>query len=203
MANLRITKGYKRLSDANLIVKMTFILDGVKNNPYFVSPVPNMADFETAITAFTDVVATDGGKARTGARHARRQELIMLADRLSNYVLMVANENYEIAVTSHFDFAKAYGTAPEVTQATGLQLQDGNGAGSLLFKFKKVPGAKIYVCQYSLDYETEEWTNVNGITTKFLVKGLESAKRYWFRVIAVGKNGKEVVSSMMVSRVTQ
>ena len=71
MANLRITKGYKRLSDASLIVKMSYILDGVKNNPYFVSPVPSMADFETAITAFTDVVATELSKSRAGARHAR------------------------------------------------------------------------------------------------------------------------------------
>jgi hypothetical protein len=203
MAQLRITKGYKRLSDTSLIVKMTFILDGVKNNPYFPSPTPGMPEFENAITAFTNTVTTDGGKANIGAKHARRKELIRLADRLSNYVLMVADENYEIAVTSHFDFAKAYGSAPDVTEAIGLKLEDGSGAGSLLFSFKKVPGAKMYVCQYSLDYESGEWTNVNGTTTKFLVKGLESAKRYWFRVIAVGKGGNEMVSNIMVSRVTQ
>lgn len=203
MAQLRITKGYKRLSESNLIVKMTSIMDGVKSSPYFLSTIPGMIEFQTAITAFANVVATDGGKANTGAKRARRKELIKLADRLSNYVLMVADESYEIGITSNFDFAKAYGVSPDVTAATGLKLQDGSGTGSLLFSFKKVPGAKMYVCQYSLDHEGGEWTSVNGTATKFEVKGLESAKRYWFRVIAVGKGGREVVSSMMVSRVTQ
>jgi hypothetical protein len=65
-----------------------------------------------------------------------------------------------------------------------LKLQDGSGAASLLFSFKKVAGAKMYVCQYSLDYKTGKWTSVNGTTTKFLVVGLKSEKRYWLRVIS-------------------
>lgn len=182
---------------------MTCILDGVKNNTYFPSPTPGMAEFENAIIAFTTTVAIDAGKTNIAAKHARRKELIRLADRLSNYVLMVADEHFEIAVTSQFDFAKAYGSAPDITQAMGLKLEDGSNRGSLVFSFKKVPGAKMYVCQYTLDHESGEWTSINSTTTKLLVNGLESAKRYWFRVIAVGKGGQEVASDIMVSRVTQ
>ena len=203
MAHLRITNGYKRLSGCNLQVKMLSILNGVKNNPYFPSPLPGMPAFEAAITAYGETLATDGGRANAAAKEARRKELIILAVRLSNYVLFIADGDYEIAVSSCFDLAKPYGSAPGVSEPRGLKLQDGINAGELLLRFKKVRGAKMYIYQYSLDPEKGEWLSAKGTTTRFLAKSLEHGKRYWFRVVAVGKGGKEAVSSMTASRVTQ
>ena len=202
MPLLRITNGFERLSEPDLIIQMRHILDGIKDNPNFVSPVPSLSVFQDAITAFVNAVAAGNGTVASAIKRDRRQELIDRAHSLSNYVLFIADGNELIARSSHFTIAKPYGSSAALVNPTGLRLRDGGNAGELIFTFDKVHGAKSYIYQYTLDPYGNEWTSRTGTTTKFFVKGLTSCKKYWFRVVAIGIKGQEVISDV-VGRVVQ
>jgi hypothetical protein len=64
-------------------------------------------------------------------------------------------------------------------------------------------GAKSYMYQVSLDpLDETKWTTVCGTTRKNLFTGLESGKKYYVPVVALGIN-KQVVYSDVFSRMVQ
>jgi hypothetical protein len=67
-----------------------------------------------------------------------------------------------------------------------------------------VKGAKGYTPQFTSDPLTasSEWTQVMTTTSKYTFTNLNSAKKYWVRVAAVGPYN-QVVYSDAISRVVQ
>ena len=74
----------------------------------------------------------------------------------------------------------------------------------LKYSFEKVTGARSYVYQGTQEHlnETSDWVNYMGTQRRFLFSGLESGKRYWIRVAAIGIEGQTVYSDPL-SRLVQ
>jgi hypothetical protein len=206
MSLLRITNGLERLSDQNLRVKISAVIVSMTDNANFPSPQPSLATVQAALDAFANALAeaTSGSSYQKAVKNDLRQELIKLAHSLSNYVLFASDGDAIKALSSGFDIAKEYGSSEPITKPMGLKLQDGPNAGELVFKFAKVKGARSYVYQYTQDPLTEQtmWMQQTGTTGKVVLKKLNSCKRYWCRVVAIGPKGQEAWSDA-VSRVVQ
>jgi hypothetical protein len=73
-----------------------------------------------------------------------------------------------------------------------------------VFSFARVPGARSYQYQYTEEPLTDSsvWLTQTGTRRKNLFTGLESRKRFWVRVGAVGDH-KQLVFSDPLSRVVQ
>lgn len=109
---------------------------------------------------------------------------------LGNYVF-IAKNNSVIAEKSGFTVSKEKSPLPPIEKAAGLELTDGQNAGELMFSFTKVMGSKSYIYQISLDPSDEtKWTTAYGTTRKYLFTGLESGKKYYVRVVALGTNNQ-------------
>lgn len=203
METLRITNGFAKLSDAALKVRINEILLGVTTN---FATAPGLADLSTANQNFTNALseAVNGGKYQKALKNQYRTELIEQMHLMANYILYTCAGDRARAISSGFKVAKIPSPAPEVTKAENQKLDNGANAGELKYSFEKVPGARSYLYQVTQEplTETSDWNNYMGTQRKFLFAGLESGKRYWVRVAAVGIAGQAVYSDPL-SRLVQ
>lgn len=192
--------------DDSLEARASQILLAMTGNASFPTPSPTLPVLQTAISDFSIALskAKAGSEYDKAVKNSKRDELITLLHRLSNYVLFTANGDELMAKSSGFTIAKQPTPGPEVTPAANQKLDDGQNAGELKFSFDKVPGATGYIYEYTPDPITVSttWKGQPGTRRKTVFTGLESGKRYWCRVMAIGKGGQGVYSDP-ISRVVQ
>ena len=75
----------------------------------------------------------------------------------------------------------------------------GDDEGGIELSWDAVRGARSYVVERSTDPQAASWTQV-GVAPRssLIVEGLESGKRYYFRVAAVTLNGQSPWSNHAV-----
>ncbi len=203
---LRITNGFDKLSDSELLAKVNNIMNGMTDNPNFPTPTPTISELQTAVDAFAQALsaAQKGSTYNKAFKNQKKSEMIDLFHGLGNYVLFMANGDALVAQSSKFSIAKPPSPAPGVTAAANQQLDDGENSGELLFTFDRIPGARSYVYQYASDPLTDNtiWQSQTGTVKKVSFSNLDVNKRYWCRVIAIGINGQGVYSEP-ISRIVQ
>jgi hypothetical protein len=201
---VKVTNGFGELSDNDLSARAKYIKDQMTDNTHFPTPDPALTTVQTAISAFDAALL----QARTGNRqdivmkNVKRDELVNLVHLLGNYVLFSSKGDAAVATSSGFRIAKGPEPAPTITAPEAVTLAEGLNPGELLLSFKKVPSARSYVYAYTADPLTadSEWQTQIGTIAKNTFTGLDSGKRYWCRVAAVGIN-KQMVYSDAVARI--
>lgn len=203
---LRIINNFSKLTDSNLEVSATSILLALTGNSNFPDPKPDLPSLKGAIDEFTNLVAVakDGGKLEIAEKNEKRKELITMLEKLAHYVLFTSDGDKLKALSSGFSFPKPAASATTIFKPNNLVLSDGQNAGELRLDFDRVAGAKSYVYQYTPDpiNESSAWENKMGTVSHAIFTNLQSGKKYWCRVAAVGV-GDQVVYSDVVSRVVQ
>jgi len=108
-----------------------------------------------------------------------------------------------VAKSSGFNIAKG-GTPTVLGSVENLQLTDGINPGELVALFNSVTGAKGFVYQYTDDPTLAEgsWRSEVGTSRRVVLSGLQSGKKYFVRIIAIGANDQKCVSDA-VSRLVQ
>jgi hypothetical protein len=205
MAQLRITNGFEGMADLDFLGKVRFVVQQMTGNSNFSTPDPTLASVTTLANQFEQAIndAEAGGSYDKSVRDSRKEELIDTMHNLSNYVLFTAKGDRLIAESSGFTIAKDPSPQPPIEKPEGLNLTDGANAGELLLLFLKVLGARSYMYQISLDpTDQTKWVTQHGTVRKNLFTGLESGKKYYVRVVAIG-TGNQIVYSDTVSRVAQ
>lgn len=203
---LRLTNGFERLSDSNLAVRASSIVAAITDNPNFPDPKPSLAVMQSTISEFRQAaaVALSGTNVDKALKNVKKEELINKLHSLAYYVLFIADGDEVVAQSSGFTIAKQASTLPDITVPTNPQLRDGANTGELVLSFNRVIGAKSYMYQYTLDpiANDSSWKTETGTVSKAKFAKLESGKRYWCRVVAVGTNGQGVYSNP-ISRIVQ
>jgi hypothetical protein len=205
MAQLRITNGFEGMADLDFLGKVRFVVQQMTGNSNFSTPDPTLASVTTLANQFEQAIndAEAGGSYDKSVRDSRKEELINTMHNLSNYVLFTAKGDRLIAESSGFTIAKDPSPQPPIEKPEGLNLTDGANAGELLLLFLKVLGARSYMYQISLDpTDQTKWVTQHGTVRKNLFTGLESGKKYYVRVVAIG-TGNQIVYSDTISRVAQ
>jgi hypothetical protein len=205
MAQLRITNGFEGMADLDFLGKVRFVVQQITGNSNFPTPDPTLASVTTLANQFEQAIndAEAGGSYDKSVRDSKKEELIDTMHNLSNYVLFTAKGDRLIAESSGFTIAKDPSPQPPIEKPEGLNLTDGANAGELLLLFLKVLGARSYMYQISLDpADQTKWVTQHGTVRKNLFTDLESGKKYYVRVVAIG-TGNQIVYSDTISRVAQ
>lgn len=203
----RINLGFNRLTEAVLLVIAQAIQAALTGNTFFTTPTPSLAQLQTAIDAYTAALSAsmDGGKASIAAKNARKQELLELLVALGNYVMLTARGDLEILASSGFPLTKERQPQPPLDTPQITKMENGPNTGELTVTIRSLKGALTYVYQCTPDplSDNSEWISHNGTLAKMNFTGLEAGKKYWFRVIAYGRNAQEVASDPVLSRLIQ
>jgi hypothetical protein len=206
MPQLKITNGFTEMTDIDFLGKVRFVLQQMTINAVnFPSPDPDLATITTLANEFERDIqeAEAGGSYDRSVRDNKKQELIDNMHYLSNYVLFVAKGRRLIAESSGFTITKEKSPKPPIEKPVQLVLTDGINARELQLLFAKVHGAKSYMYQISTDPSDEtKWITAYGTVRKNLFTRLESGKKYYVRVVALGTKG-QIVYSDVVARIAQ
>lgn len=192
----KILVSFKKNRDSELAKAAYRILSSLKGNANFTDNVliqlleKCLLEFQVAMNN-----AADGGKTMIAIRKEKRKALIEVLVQLSLYVMHVSNGDRVKLLSSGFDLTKETSTARQLTTIQSLEVINGN-SGEAYLQVSTVKGASAYVHQYSLEQPTATTAWVSETTTSrtHTFTGLKQLATYWFRVIAIGRNGQSVIS---------
>ncbi|HEY8895127.1 MAG TPA: fibronectin type III domain-containing protein [Niastella sp.] len=198
----RIIYPFKQVRDSELAKTANRILGCAKGNSFF-PDTTLVQELEKRTIAFQVSMnnAADGGKTLIAIRKDCRRSLIEIMVQYGFYVSQICKGDQAMLLSSGFDLSKEVGVLK--LQATIDSLEVSNAKpGEAYIKVNSVKGARAYVHQYSMELPTGTtvWVSETTTSRKHTFTGLKPMATYWFRVIAVGRNGQSVISEP-VSRV--
>lgn len=204
MVNIKVVDTWSKQTPLGLLGQLNFLILQLTGNANFPTPVVTIATLQTLANEFTTLIneAETGDANKRNQRDDKAAEICAALLKLSKYVELESTSR-TMAESSGFTLAKDPAPTPPIQKPVGLQLFDGQNAGEILAKFNKVQGSRAYIYQISLDPADEsKWVTMHGTVRQNLFTGLESDKRYYVRVAAIGIDG-QVVYSDVVSRLAQ
>jgi hypothetical protein len=201
----KVKLNFRRLTVPEKVARAQQIVAALTGNSNFPTPQPTLASVTTAINEL-ETASNDAQAARREAKHltgvvtVKEDELHQLMTQLGAYVESVAGGDEALIMSAGLEMRAAATTdssapaAPETLTAT-----TGNHEGEIELSWDAVRGARSYVVERATDPQAGPWTQA-GVSPRssLIVEGLESGKRYYFRVAAVTLNGQSPWSNQAV-----
>ncbi len=201
----KVKLNLRNLTIPEKVARARQIVAAMTGNSNFPTPNPTLASVTTAIDAL-ETADADAQAARrearrlTGERDRKEDKLTQLLTQLGAHVESVASDDEAKVMSAGLEMRSAAApdtsapTTPETVTAT-----TGNHEGEIELSWDTVRGARSYVVERATDPQAGPWTQ-SGISPRssLIVEGLESGKRYYFRVAAVTLNGQSPWSNHAV-----
>jgi len=201
----KVKLNFRNLSVPEKIARAQQIVAALTGNSNFTTPHPTLAEVTAAASALETAsnaaqAARLEARRRTAARGVKEDDLTQLITQLGGYVESVAGGDEAMIMSAGLEMRSAAAadssapTAPETLTAT-----TGNHEGEIELSWDAVRNARSYVVERTTDPQTGPWTQA-GVSPRssLIVEGLDSGKRYYFRVAAVTLNGQSPWSNHAV-----
>ena len=183
-----------------LITFARAVHNALKDNESFPSPTPTLTVFAGDIDAFAAAETAAASKARGAVqtRDAKKRQVRKDLRHLRDYVQRIVDtqgdtRNADALIASAFMSVKKAGRHSRAE----LSAKNAGILGTVVLEAKAVAHQAVYYWQYSLDQQT--WTSVpDTLQARTEIRGLTSAKTYYFRFRALTRAG-EIGFSQVVS----
>jgi hypothetical protein len=170
----------------------------------FPNPPAALAELEKALPEFE--VALMNAKSRdkewVAIKNNKKVRILAFLEEVADYVLATCKGDRALILSSGFDVAdEQTGSAKPSVEALEVEL---GAPGEAIMRAKNPKGAVAYVHQYATEPPGPNtvWHSEGSTTGNYTFTGLDSDKRYWFRVAAIGRKGQKAYSPV-VSRSIQ
>jgi hypothetical protein len=203
MVRFKVLLGFLRLGIAKKVEFGRNVITKLTGNANFPTPDPSLAQAATLCNNLetAQIAADGGGKASTAAMHAAEKLWDEGFRKLSLYVEKVAGGNEALILSSGFD-ASGLRNIPAHPE---FDVKTGKLEGEVILTHKTLKGTVAYIWECSPDplpAGNDGWKQVGvSIQAKFKVSGLESQRKYWFRVSIVTRKGQCPWSDPLLLRV--
>ncbi|HUP11930.1 MAG TPA: hypothetical protein VM187_06960 [Niastella sp.] len=195
----RITYGYKRRQSDILLTSMC-VISKMENNPYFPKPPAALAKLKTTVPKFQTALANALGrdKEMVAIKDNIKELVLNLLQELVSYVMEISKGDRIMILSSGFDASKEPSKTWVEPVIEELEVILG-GAGIANIQAKKVRGIKAYTHQYTYEQPgpNTQWVSEVSSVKKHTFKGLQSEKRYWFRVLGIGTRRRKSYSPIV------
>jgi hypothetical protein len=176
----------------------------MKNNPAFTSPPTAFTELEKEAPAFRELLrkARNRDKEWVAFKNNKKAQVLALLQEVADYVIATCKGDLALILSSGFSASEGQ-SAPPATAIEILDVQLG-APGEAIVRVKKAAGAIAFVHQYATELPSPNtvWVSEESSIRDHRFKGLASDKRYWFRVVAIGRKGQKAYSPV-VSRSIQ
>jgi hypothetical protein len=200
-----LKKGLSNLNSTQLLIKATFIVNRLTDNPAFPEPTPALSVVSDAISALqaSYVEALEGGVTALATRRAHETELRLLLNQLAGYVSSIAQGSEVGILSSGFDVVRPGSPAPEPSAPVDVRVAMSEHAGRADIRWEPVGVAVSYHIQCTSDPTNESLWKLVAVSTKATTKvtGLPSGQMSYFRIAGIGTAGmgpwSQVVSTLI------
>jgi len=194
--SLIISKKYKRKRDDDLSTTNKRVVEKLDNNPIFPNPPEALAKLKKLVPEYDASLVNARGrdKEMVAIKKAKKKEAVALLIELDSYVTGVCNGDEAMLLSSGFDITGQ--TTVQPMAAIEKLVVDLGPSGQVTLRIKRVRGARAYLHQYTTEPPNSEtvWTSEGSTNPQFTFRGLKSAVKYWFRIVALGVGGQTVYS---------
>jgi hypothetical protein len=188
----------------DMIIICQRVIEKMDNNPAFPNPPAALANLKRALPEYE--VALMNAKRRdmewVSIKNDKKAIILALLEELAQYVTATSKGDRTLILSSGFDVTEEQSSRP-VTAIETLEVTLG-APGEATVRAKKVTGVVVYIHEYATEAPGPNtlWTREESTNREYTFKGLQSDKRHWFRVLAVGRKGQKAYSPV-VSRSIQ
>ena len=188
----------------DLIIICKRVIEKMKNNPVYSNPPAALAELEKVLPEFE--VALVNAKSRDkewiAIKNNKQEHILALLEEIADYVIATSKGDKALILSSGFDVIDEQNILTDTAIET-LEVELG-APGEATVRVKKATGAIAYVHEYASEPPGPNtvWVREESSVGIHTFKGLNSDKRYWFRVLAIGRRGQKAYSSV-VSRSIQ
>lgn len=196
----------KFFNDLELIKKAIIIGKLMKDNDYFPTPTPTLAELDLATGKFTVSLANsdDGSKEDTIIKNKDRLILENILQKLALYVQTISEGDEEIIASAGFDLHKEASPIGPLEQAEGLHVEQDSNSGVVHVSCNVVEHASNYEFQYAEAPLQPQSVWMHNVTSKHQVtlNGLNPGQIYLFRVAGFGtdptRTWSEILTRMII-----
>jgi len=185
--------GQSDLSIPDKILDTRTKVKAMTGNTDYPTPIPALADVTDAVNNLETAAnnAAGGGVSLTAIMHEKETILDGQMKQLTAYVQSASGGDADKIRNAAFNVRKSKTPPPDMVQVTGLSAKTTDNEGEIALKWKKVNKSKAYTIQQSADGSTA-WTQAcdDCTITKTTITDLASGTIKWFRVAAIGANGR-------------
>jgi len=189
--------------DGELIKITRRILDSMKQNAQFPNAGPLLELIEKALEEYAAALSAAGGRDRVLAsiKDDKKAILQALLRELAYYVNQTAKGDKSLLLASGFEINADKTASQKMSPSLLVELSI---AGQVTTRISRVPGAKVYVHQYTPDPLTPQsvWISETSLKPQHTFNGFESAAKIWVRIIVINKKGESIYWEP-VSRIVQ
>jgi hypothetical protein len=188
MANIRTSRRYAKLPDAQLSDFAAQVIAGLTGSTSFPTPPVLPAALTTLRTTFDNaiVAAATGGSMETAVKNAARVALLAALNKDASYVDINCNDDLSTLLSSGFEAAST-NRAQTVLDAPQIVAVDQGQSGELKVRVKGDPNAKSYVGRIKQASGSEFGPSISFQNSKsILFDGLTAGVSYVMRVCAIG-----------------
>jgi hypothetical protein len=191
-------------NEHELITLIKRVLEKMKSNPVFPNPPAALAELEKVLPEFDEALvrAKSRDKEWVAIKNNKKALILALLEELAEYVNATCKGDRALILSSGFDVTDELTGSPKPSiQKLEVEL---SAPGEATLYAKDPKGAVAYVHEYATEAPGPNtvWHSEASTTGNYTFTGLYSDKRYWFRVIAVGRKGQKAYSPV-VSRSIQ
>jgi hypothetical protein len=185
-------------NEHELVTLIKHILKQLKGNAAFPTPPEALAELEKMLPELEEALerAKTRDRSWVAIKNNKKAIAIALLEVLADYVLAISKGDLAMIFSSGFTVEESNGS-----EKTSIELLEVilNAPGQATLHAKNHKNAVAYVHQYT----TEEpgpntlWHSAGSTKGDYTFTGLTTDKRYWFRVMAVGRKGQQVFSPVI------
>ena len=171
----------------------------MKNNPAFPNPPAALADLEKEAPEFRESLrkARNRDKEWVAVKNTKKAKVLALLEEVAAYVIATCKGDRGLILSSGFNAADEQKGSVKPFIGS-LEVELGN-QGEAILHTKDLKGAVSYMHQYATELPGPNtvWYSEGSTKGDHTFTGLFSDKRYWFRVIAIGRKGQKAYSPVV------
>jgi len=203
----KIKTGFSNYNNVSIAAFVNAVITSLTGNVNFPLTQPMLEGLSTSLAAFNTAMANAQGrdKLMIGLRNTARIELIMQLMTVSSSVTFEAQGDRDKLLSTAFELYKNGDVPPPpLAPLTGFKIMDADIPVGLKLLCDSVKGAKSYMHQITTEPLTADsvWTSFSTTSREYTFGNLQSGKKYWGRILAIGTKD-QVSYSNPLSRVTQ
>ncbi len=186
-ATIRVSRGFARLKNDQLIPFAGSVIELMTGNPVFPTPLVPLADLGAALETFNEAVeaSLNGGKREIAARDQARANLLTLLRQQAAYVEGVAAGDLTKLLSSGFQAVTPHNAQIPLPKPAIQRIENPSSA-TLALRVGAIPTARAY--EVRMSYGADGWQTVGIFTQarKIVVGNLTPGTTYAFQVRAIG-----------------
>ncbi len=171
----------------------------MKDNPAFPNPPAALAELEKEAPEFRKSLrkAINRDKQWVASKNNKKTRVLALLEEVAAYVTATSKGDRELIFSSGFNVTDE--TSGSGKPFIGSLVVELSNPGEAILRAKNQRGAVAYVHQYATEIPGPNtvWTSHGSSIADHTFIGLHSDKRYWLRVVAIGRKGQQAYSPVI------